>query len=178
MPTYRKRHYTLPFTNAINTARVAERVSELVDRRSQFSQAPVRSVLEKVAMGEVRAMAGREQAEFAALNALALVVDHVDAQIAGLALNSLYPTPDRDDAIKAFAEGRPAILSRAGYHNQAAANYLGMIHTGDAAGMAEMESRRDVGADCLPYYVALNEAGRKLLTEKSARFSKFQLAAE
>lgn len=178
MPKHPSRVYTLPFTNEVNTAAVAERVSFLADRREKFAQAPRRAVLEQVAMGEVRAMAGREQDEFAALGNLALVIDEVDAQIARLALKFLYPTGDRDAAIDAFADGRPALLSRASYHNQAAANYLYSIHAGDKPGMSDMEHRRDIARDCLPYYVALNDAGRKLLADLNARFSQFQLAAE
>ena len=178
MPTCPQRNYTLPFTNAVNTARVAERVSELVERRILSAQAPSRHTLEQVAMGEVRTSAGREQAEFAALGEVAEIIDGIDAQIARLALNFSYSTPDRDEAIRAYIENRPALLSRATYHNQLAATYLAAIHWGNDERRAELERTRDIHNDALPYFVALNDAGRKLLAELNARFSKFQMAAE
>ena len=103
----------------------------------------------------------------------------VDAAIAKLPNADEFPTSDRRGAIEALVSGEPAILNGARYHNQLAPNYLHALLSSDAYWLDRYEANpARVREYCIPYYVALNDAGRKMLADMAARVSPMQLAAE
>lgn len=158
-----KRHYTKP-GNIISLRAVVSAAASWTKHRARGARNFQRDMIRKEAICTTLEIAHIEQARFAR-HTRAYAIDAVDAQLASL--SDWICDAARDEAIRAYIAGCPAVIA-VGYSHQIAAHVATDINAGRTPDAKQM-------AIALPALVALNPSGQRII---NAAHPALAMAAE